>query len=322
VDEPSTFHKVQEYIKTIAPGQQNKVRLHSEKRPIFSRHQLEHQLETVHQANVRLRSGGSIVISPTEALVSIDVNSGKGTKEESLEETAFVTNMEAAEEVARQLRLRDLGGVVVVDFIDMRDDKHRREVERKLREATKADKAKMDFASISKFGLLELTRQRLRPPIEAGIYTTCPHCKGKGQVYTPESASLAFLRLAAQMLSMKGGLGTLKAKLNHEVANYVLNNKRSELIRLEERHKTKILILGDPTFAPSYHEIETEKRAHETDQIKPGQVAKAQECDDEAPGNGKSHWPGKRPPFSKDDPKKPRKQFRRPPRAAARAFNE
>ncbi|MDR3155113.1 MAG: Rne/Rng family ribonuclease [Deltaproteobacteria bacterium] len=288
VDEPEVFRQVQDYVRSIAPGQESKVKLHSEKRPIFARHQLEQQLETVHQPSVRLKSGGSIVISPTEALVAIDVNSGKGTREGSLEETAYMTNLEAADEVARQLRLRDLGGVVVIDFIDMREEKHRREIERRFREAAKTDKAKMDFGNISKFGLLEITRQRLRPPIEAGISTVCPHCKGRGMVYTPESASLAFLRQAAQLLSMKGSQGILKAKLNRDVADFLLNNKRAELLNLEERHKTRVLITGDPAYAPSNFEITQEKRPKELETLKPGQVAKWGEDGEEDPG-GKFH---------------------------------
>ncbi|MDR2613231.1 MAG: Rne/Rng family ribonuclease, partial [Deltaproteobacteria bacterium] len=289
VDQPEVFLSVQEYIRGIAPGQEGKVKLHTEKRPIFARHQLEQQLETVHQPSVRLRSGGSIVISPTEALVSIDVNSGKGTREGNLEDTAFMTNLEAAEEVARQLRLRDLGGVVVVDFIDMREERHRREVERRFREAARTDKAKMDFGFISKFGLLELTRQRLRPPIEAGIYTVCPHCSGKGQVYTPESASLAFLRQAAWLLSMKGSKGVLKARVSRDVADYLLNYKRPELISLEDRHGTKVVISGDPSFPPAHFEITQEKRAPEHETFKPGQVVKRPDDDEDKlrqPGAG------------------------------------
>ncbi|MDR1079995.1 MAG: Rne/Rng family ribonuclease [Deltaproteobacteria bacterium] len=296
VDEPETFRSVQDYIRSIAPGQEGKVKLHTEKRPIFSRHQLEQQLETVHTPSVRLKSGGSIVISPTEALVSIDVNSGKGTREGSLEDTAYMTNLEAAEEVARQLRLRDLGGVVVVDFIDMREEKHRREVERRFRDSARTDKAKMDFGTISKFGLLELTRQRLRPPIEAGIYTVCPHCKGKGQVYTPESASLAFLRQAALILSMKGSQGILRAKLNRDVADYLLNYKRGDLSSMEERHKTKVVISGDPSFAPAQFEITQEKRAPEHEILKPGQVMKRSD-DEEENGRMRSPWSG--PPVRK-----------------------
>jgi hypothetical protein len=229
-------------------------------------------LATIFQNQVRLKSGGSIVITPTEALVSIDVNSGKGTKEDNLEDTAFATNLEAAEEVARQLRLRDLGGLVVVDFIDMREERHRRDVERRIREATKVDKAKTDFGMISKFGLLELTRQRMRPSIETGSHVTCPHCQGRGLVKTPENASLGFLRQAAHTLS-KGGLGGIKARLNPDVAHYLLNYKRLDLSRLEERYEARVLITGDPALAPGLFELESFKKSAETEMIKPGQVA-------------------------------------------------
>jgi ribonuclease E len=306
VDDPEVFRSVQEYIRDIAPGQEGTVKLHNDKRPLFSRHQLEQQLETVHQPNVRLKSGGSIVISPTEALVAIDVNSGKGTREGTLEDTAYMTNLEAADEVARQLRLRDLGGVVVVDFIDMREERHRREVERRFREAARADKAKMDFGSISKFGLLELTRQRLRPPIEAGTYTVCPHCRGKGQVYTPESASLAFLRQAALTLSTKGSQGVLKAKLSREVADTLLNYKRADLIALEERHGTRVLISGDPSLPPAHFEIAMEKRAPEVETLKPGQVLKRDEDDEE--GRLRAPWAG--PSRKPEGGRKPRPRGR------------
>jgi ribonuclease E len=289
VDEPGVLNKVKDYIKAIAPDQLHKVRLHNEKRPIFTRHQLEYQLETIRQPQVKLKSGGSIVIAPTEALVAIDVNSGKGSRENTLEETVFNTNMEAAEEIARQLRLRDLGGVVVVDFIDMREERHRRDVERKLKESTRSDKAKMDFGSISKFGLLEFTRQKIRPPVESGMFVECPHCGGKGQVLTSESAAVSFLRVAAQQLSVKSGIGTLifRARLNPDVANYVLNVKRLDLARLEERHNTRILVTGDPSLAPAKFEISQEKTAPTLETngniLKPGQILKNQDEDGAGP---------------------------------------
>jgi ribonuclease E len=322
VDQQEVFKSVQDYIKTIAPGQEGKVKLHTEKRPIFARHQLEQQLETVHQPSVRLKSGGSIVISPTEALVSIDVNSGKGTREGTLEDTAYMTNLEAAEEVARQLRLRDLGGVVVVDFIDMREEKHRRDVERRFRDVARADKAKMDFGTISKFGLLELTRQRLRPPIEAGIYTVCPHCRGKGQVYTPESASIAFLRQAAQLLSMKGSLGVLRAKINQEVADYLLNYKRAELTGMEERLGTKVVVTGDPSFAPSHFEMTQERRAPEHEILKPGQVLKRPEFEED--NSRRAPWAGapKRPDFAGRKPRRGGRGARPGPGQPFRAVGE
>jgi ribonuclease E len=272
VDDPATFQKVVEYIKAIAPEQQKIVKLHKEKRPIFYRHQLEEQIATIYQNNVKLNGGGSIVITPTEALVSIDVNSGKGNKEGNLEDTAFSTNIEAAEEITRQLRLRDLGGLVVIDFIDMKDDGRRRAVEQKVRESSKIDKAKMDFGSISKFGLLEMTRQRIRPSIESGSFVICPHCQGRGQVKTSESASLAAIRQITHMIS-KGGIGEVKAKLNPDVSHYLLNFKRQELAKLEERHGVRIVIFEDPLLAPSQSQIETVRKVAEAEYLKPGQVA-------------------------------------------------
>lgn len=271
VDDQSTFHKVRDYVRAIAPDQAKAVRFHKEKRPIFARHQLEEQLETIFHERVKLKSGGSIVITPTEALVSIDVNSGRGAKEGGLEETALQTNLEAADEVARQLRLRDLGGLVVVDFIDMREEKHRREVEKRIREATKNDKAKTDFGHISKFGLLELSRQRLRPSIQMGNYITCPDCQGRGLVKTPENASLGALRQISHSMA-KGGLSCVKARLNPQVADYLLNFKRLELSRLEERHKARVLVSGDPGLPPGKWEVEQVKRGQESEAIKPGEV--------------------------------------------------
>ena len=271
VDEPAVFARVRDYVRAIAPNQAKGVHLHREKRPIFARHQLEEQLETIYHTRVKLKGGGSIVITPTEALVSIDVNSGRGAREGGLEETAFQTNLEAAEEVARQLRLRDLGGLVVVDFIDMREEKHRREVEKRIREATRHDKAKCDFGHISKFGLLELSRQRLRPSIEMGNYVTCQACQGRGLVKTPENATLGVLRQLAHIMA-KGGLAEVKVRLNPEAAHYLQNYKRAELGRLEERHKTRVVIHGDAAHAPGHWEMEQVKRGVESEALKPGGV--------------------------------------------------
>jgi ribonuclease E len=283
VDEQTVWRKIVDYLKTIAPGQQKIVKLHKEKRPIFARHQLEEQLATIFQTSVRLKSGGSIVITPTEALVSIDVNSGKGTKEGSLEETAFATNLEAAEEVARQLRLRDLGGLVVVDFIDMREERHRREIEKKVRDASKPDKAKCDFGLISKFGLMELTRQRLRPSIELGSFAICPHCQGRGLVKTSESASLGFLRQVAHLLFSRKEIGEIRARVYPDVAHFLVNFKRADLSRLEERHKARIIILGDTSLYPDQWEIDAFRQTAELETLKPGQVAgQAEDGDEEA----------------------------------------
>ncbi|MGL4208048.1 MAG: Rne/Rng family ribonuclease [Candidatus Adiutrix sp.] len=287
VDDVSTYNRVLDYIKAIAPAQKKIVKLHKEKRPIFARHQLEEQLETIYHAKVKLKGGGSIVITPTEALVSIDVNSGRGAKEGNLEDTALNTNLEAADEVARQLRLRDLGGLVVVDFIDMRDEKHRREVEKRIRDAVKNDKAKTDFGSISKFGLLELSRQRLRPPIEMGNFTTCPSCQGRGIVKTPENSSLGVLRQISHAMA-KGGLECVKVRLNPEAAHYLLNHKRSELSHLEERHKTMVLVNGDSTFPPGTWEVEQVRRGAECCELKPGQST-SHNLGTTAPPNGREN---------------------------------
>ncbi len=272
VDDPDTFHKVRDYVRSISPQQARQVKLHKEKRPIFARHQLEEQLETIYHSRVKLKNGGSIVITPTEALVSIDVNSGRGAKDGNLEDTALQANLEAADEVARQLRLRDLGGLVVVDFIDMKEEKHRREVEKRLREAMKDDKSKTDFGHISKFGLLELSRQRLRPSIEMGSFVTCPQCRGRGLVKTPENASLGVLRQISHAMA-KGGLSAVKVRLNDEVAHYLLNFKRAELAQLEQRHQATVIINGDRHCPPGSWEVEQVKKGLEDENaVKPGEV--------------------------------------------------
>lgn len=272
VDDEPTYNKVKAYVKAIAPDQAKTVRLHREKRPIFARHQLEEQLETIYHSRVKLKSGGSIVIMPTEALVSIDVNSGRSAKEVKLEDTALHTNLEAADEVARQLRLRDLGGLVVIDFIDMHEEAHRREVEKRMREATKDDKSKVDFARISKFGLLEMSRQRLRPSIELGSFTTCPHCGGRGVVKTAETASLGVLRQIAHVAANKGSQADIDVRLNPEVANYLQNRKRAELCQIEERHRTRVVINGDESFPPGQWEVKSVKRQADREELQPGQV--------------------------------------------------
>ena len=288
VDDAPTYYKVRDYVRAISPEQAKIVKLHKENRPIFARHQLEEQLETIYHERVKLKGGGSIVITPTEALVSIDVNSGRGAKDGNLEDTALQTNLEAASEVARQLRMRDLGGLVVVDFIDMRDEKHRREVEKCIRDACKNDKAKTDFSQISKFGLLELSRQRLRPPIEMGNFVTCPTCQGRGQVKTPENVALRALRQIAHTLA-KGGLSYIKVILNREVALYLLNYKRAEISRMEELHKVMVHIEGDTSFPPSKWELEQVKRKEENEALKPGGVmGGSNNCRD---GRGKSFVP-------------------------------
>ncbi len=249
VDDKETLSKVKDYMKIISPRDQGRVKLFKEKRPIFAQYEIEKQIETIYRNRVPLKSGGSIVIDPTEALVAIDVNSGRWRTGKDVENTAFKTNIEAAEEISRQLRLRDMGGLVVIDFIDMREKKHIREVEKVLRDKAKEDRAKISLSNISKFGLLELSRQRLRPSIEAVSYQTCGFCKGRGLVPSVETAAISFLRRIRMGLSKKGIL-QVKGVLAEEVVAYLQNRKRKELARMELRYGLEIVLQGDPSLPP------------------------------------------------------------------------
>jgi len=249
VDDKETFFKVKDYMKVISPRHQRRVRLYKEKRPIFAHYEIEKQIETIYSNDVSLKSGGYIVIDPTEALISIDVNSGRGRTEKDVESTAFKTNLEAAAEIARQLRLRDIGGLVVIDFIDMKDKRHIREIERLLREKTKEDRAKIDTSHISKFGLLELSRQRLRPSIESRSYQTCNYCQGRGLVLSVESAAVSFLRQIWMGMSREE-IAEVQGVLPLEVSSYLQNKKRKELAELESRYGVNIVLRGDPSLPP------------------------------------------------------------------------
>jgi ribonuclease E len=255
VDDKETFGKVKAYMRVISPMHQRRVKFYRDKRPIFSQFEVEQQLEAIYANVVPLKSGGSIVIDPTEALISIDVNSGGGKAGKDVESTAYRTNLDAAAEIARQLRLRDMGGLVVIDFIDMKDRKHIREVEKLFREETRIDRAKIDIAHISKFGIMELSRQRLRPSIESRSYQTCHYCHGRGLVQSVESASVSFLRRIWMGISREGVTG-VKGSLSSEVATYLQNKKRKELARLESRYGVEIALQGDPSIAPGDGNLE------------------------------------------------------------------
>jgi len=244
VDDKETFAKVKRYMKIISPRHQRIVKLYKEKRPIFAQYEIERQIESIYQSRVLLKSGGSIVIDPTEALIAIDVNSGRSRSGKDVETTAFNTNIEAAHEIARQLRLRDMGGLVVIDFIDMRDKKHNRDVEKMLRDTTKDDRAKISISPVSKFGLLELSRQRLRPSIESMSYQTCAYCEGRGIVPSVETAALSFLRRIRMGVSRKG-IVQVKGSVSLEVASYLQNRKRKDLAQLESRYSVDITLAAD-----------------------------------------------------------------------------
>ena len=249
VDDKETFNKIKEYMKIISPRHQGRVRFYKDKRPIFDRYNLEKEIESIYSNQVYLKSGGSIVIDSTEALISIDVNSGHGKVGKDIESMAFQTNLEAGKEVARQLRLRDIGGLVVIDFIDMRERKHIRGVEKVLREELKKDRAKTDISHVSKFGLLELSRERLSPSIESRSYQTCYYCQGRGTIMSVESAVVSLVR-RIWMGVWKGGVIQVNGTLPVEVATYLQNRKRKELAELEERYGVGIVLQGDPSLPP------------------------------------------------------------------------
>jgi ribonuclease E len=255
VDDRTALEQVKTFIEMLPEKQRNvKVRLHQGARPIFNQYSVEDQIESIYQPQVSLPSGGSIVINPTEALVAIDVNSGSTSKGKNFEASIFQANMEAATELARQLRLRDLGGLIVVDFIDMRNRKHIMAVEKKVKEAMKRDKAKVDFSRISKFGLMQISRQKLGAPIEAGNYRRCEHCKGRGTVRSVETLSLFYMRRIQTGASRKG-VGQIECHFPIDVASYLLNNKRSELHEMEKRYEVEIVINARPDMKPMDNDL-------------------------------------------------------------------
>lgn len=259
VDDKETWLEIKDFMKVISPRHQKRVRLYKEKAPIFSEYGIEKQIEQIYSNRVPLKSGGSIVIDSTEALISIDVNSGRSTRSRGVETTAYKTNLEAAREIARHLRLRDIGGLVVIDFIDMKDPKHVRDLIKQVKEETKRDRAKMSFSNISKFGLMELSRQRLRPSIESKSYQNCEICQGRGIVKSVEATAVSFLRQIWLSVS-KGDIETVTCMLPSNVTNYLLNKKRVELAELEKRYGVNIEIQANPNLSPWEGDIKvTEK---------------------------------------------------------------
>jgi ribonuclease E len=264
IDDQKVYQETKDFFALVMPEHSHLVKPHRERRPIFSRYQIEEQIDALAKNHIPLPSGGSIVIDQTEALVSIDVNSGKMSSESGIEATAAKTNLEAAFEVGRQLRLRDLGGLVVIDFIDMRDRKHIREVEQELRKSLKDDKAKVTVGRISQFGLMEMSRQRLKPTLSVGSYLECPHCLGKGRIKSAENQAVSLLRQIHATAS-KGHIGHIEASVPIDVANDMLNSKRQSLVELEKRLNLKVSIIGRVDMLPGQLEIELYKREKDAD---------------------------------------------------------
>ena len=254
-DEPATYEQAAEFIRLYMPQNERKLKLYQDDVPLFNRYQVESQIESAFRREVRLPSGGALVIDHTEALISIDINSARATKGHDIEETATNTNLEAADEVARQLRLRDLGGLVVIDFIDMMASKHQRAVENRLREALKQDRARVQIGRISKFGLLEMSRQRLRPSLGESSENVCPRCQGHGTIRGIESTALSILRLVEEE-AMKDNTGRVLADVPVEVATYLLNEKRQSITEIEARNSVTLLIVANPSIETPNYSIE------------------------------------------------------------------
>lgn len=254
VDTPEMYAEAREFVEQVMPHNQRKLKHYTDDTPLFNRFQIESQIENAYERNVRLPSGGALVIDQTEALTAVDVNSARATKGGDIEETAFHTNLEAADEVARQLRLRDLGGLVVIDFIDMNSNKHQREVENRLAQALKHDRARVQLGRISKFGLMEMSRQRLRPSLGESTQIVCPRCDGHGRMRSIESMSLSIIRLAEEH-AMKDNTGQVLVQAPVEIANYLLNEKRRALSEIEKRHDAPIVIVADESLHSPHYEV-------------------------------------------------------------------
>jgi ribonuclease E len=287
IDNEDVYLRARDFLQDVMPGKEHVLRCYRGEQPIFSAFDVEAQIDSIFKRRVPLRSGGSIVIDGTEALTAIDVNSGGSMRGANPEDTAFRTNLEAANEIARQLRLRDIGGLIVADFIDMRDGRHIQEIERTLRDALKPDKARHEVGRISRLGLLEISRQRLRPAAMATSYTTCPMCDGHGAVRTTESAALVALRKIHNRVAL-GDVAALHAALPGAVGLYLLNQKRDELARLEQRYESRLLIELRDSLLPHQIEMEvrTRARTERPAAVPPGGVAEVDAPAAAANGNG------------------------------------
>jgi ribonuclease E len=258
VDDKEVHKKVRDFFHQVMPRYENLVRLYLEKRPLFNKYQLEEQVEQVYCKKIRLKSGGHILIEPTEAMVTVDVNSGSATKEKGIEDTAFRVNMEAAPEIARQLRLRDLGGIIVIDFIDMFQKNHKQEVEKEMKAVLRDDRAKTKMLRISALGLLELTRQRLKSVLGTGEYLECPVCDGQGKIRSPETSALSVYR-RIKSLMIRSEVSEVRATVPAKVAEYLLNNMRAQIVEMENQHRSRVTILGKQSLPDKDISVEAVK---------------------------------------------------------------
>ena len=262
IDHMDTFHKAREFIQHVMPHQVYKIKPYQDTIPLFTRFQVESQIESAYTREVKLPSGGEIVIDITEAMTSIDINSSRSTKGGDIEETAYHTNLEATDEIARQLRLRDIGGLVVIDFIDMHSNRHQRDIENRMRDAVKSDRARVQIGKISRFGLLEMSRQRLRPSIEEATQIVCPRCKGVGVIRGVESLALSVLRLLEEE-AMKENTRRVSIQLPVDVATFLLNEKRHQIINIEDRHNLHVLIIPNEHLETPHYLMERTRHGDE-----------------------------------------------------------
>ena len=265
IDEPKVYQDVLTFVQQVMPSYENKIKLYDQETPLFNRFQIESQIETAFQREVTLPSGGAIVIDPTEALVSIDINSARATKGSDIEETALNTNLEAAEEIARQLRLRDMGGLVVIDFIDMGPMRNQRAVENKLRDSLKLDRARVQVGRISRFGLMEMSRQRLRPSLGETSGIVCPRCSGQGSIRDVASLALSIIRLINEEAS-KDRSAEIRVVLPVNMATYLLNEKRAEILEVEKTAGVRIVIIPNPQMDTPHFEVSRLRDDHEAAQ--------------------------------------------------------
>ncbi len=255
IDTDDVYDQAQQFMAHVMPEHADRVKRYRDDAPLFSRFQIEHQIESAYARTVQLPSGGAIVIDHTEALVSVDVNSARAIKGSDIEETATRTNLEAAEEVARQMRLRDLGGLIVIDFIDMEESRNRRDVENRLRDSLRQDRARVQFATISKFGLMEMSRQRLRPALSEGVSIPCPRCGGSGHIRDTESSALQILRII-QEESLKDNTASVLCQVPVEVASFLLNEKRTEIAKIELKQRINVLMVPNKTLETPNYKLE------------------------------------------------------------------
>ncbi len=255
IDKTPVYQEALDFVKQVMPQYQNKIKLYKDSVPLFNRFQIESQIETAFQREVKLPSGGSIVIDPTEALVSIDINSARATRGGDIEETAFNTNLEAADEIARQLRLRDIGGLIVIDFIDMGSNRNQREVENRIRQALSVDRARVQTSRISRFGLLEMSRQRLRPSLGETSGVVCPRCSGQGTIRDIESLALSILRLMEEE-AMKDKTSEIRAQVPVPVAAFLLNEKRKMIAKIEKRHDARIIVIPNANLETPHYDVQ------------------------------------------------------------------